>query len=396
MSTGDASPGARDPAVAGPAESNEAVTAARVPLRSIDIGSYHDAFLVSAVVVIITIRLQLWATGYPALGGGNLHIAHLLWGGLFMVIAILFSISFIGRRPVLPAAIIGGVGFAFFIDEVGKFVTKDNDYFFQPTATIIYIVFLVLYFALRQVRVARGFSRSEHLHNAMELLGGGADGHLTEVDRQRALSELDLAGDHPMVPTLRAAADAAPTAVIDKQLLPVRVAAAVRGFYFRQAARPGFPRFVSIVFGLWTFLNVVSVIVFLFAGLDIGKVAKGFGDDSFSHLNFANWCTLISTMVCVGLAVNGFRHMRHDGDLVAAYTWFDRALLVNIFITHIFLFAESSFSATTGFVIAVLLLFAIRYMLAREIRRGYDEPEAIETRPPDLADPPATVSPRPA
>ena len=68
--------------------------------------------------------------------------------------------------------------------------------------------------------------------------------------------------------------------------------------------------------------------------------------------------------------------MRRDGDLIAAYTWFDRALLVNIFITHIFLFAESSFSATTGFVIAVLLLLAIRYMLSREIRRGYAEPEA--------------------
>ena len=142
---------------------------------------------------------------------------------------------------MLPAAILGGLGFAFFIDEVGKFVTRDNDYFFKPTATIIYIVFLVLYFALRQIRVARGFSRSEHLQNAMELLGGAADGHLTEVDRRRALSELELAGDHPMVPTLRAAAEAAPTVVTERQLLPVRVAASLRAFYFRQAARPGFP-----------------------------------------------------------------------------------------------------------------------------------------------------------
>jgi hypothetical protein len=31
--------------------------------------------------MILVIRLQLWATHYPKLGGGKLHIAHLLYGG---------------------------------------------------------------------------------------------------------------------------------------------------------------------------------------------------------------------------------------------------------------------------------------------------------------------------
>jgi hypothetical protein len=47
------------------------------------------------------------------------------------------------------------------------------------------------------------------------------------------------------------------------------------------------------------------------------------------------------------------------------------------------LFAESSFSATTGFVIAIVLLFLVRYMMARETRRSFDEPEAqAATGPP--------------
>ena len=35
-----------------------------------------DTFLVSAIAAIVVIRIFLEATGYPQLGGGGLHIAH--------------------------------------------------------------------------------------------------------------------------------------------------------------------------------------------------------------------------------------------------------------------------------------------------------------------------------
>ena len=47
-----------------------------------------DTFLVSAVATVVIIRIFLEATGYPQLGGGGLHIAHVLWGGLGMLVAI--------------------------------------------------------------------------------------------------------------------------------------------------------------------------------------------------------------------------------------------------------------------------------------------------------------------
>jgi hypothetical protein len=120
----------------------------RPTIRSVAIGDLHEIFLVSSIGMILVIRLQLWATNYPKLGSGRLHFAHLLWGGLLMLVAIGILLSFVDRRLRVPTAVVAGAGFGFFIDEVGKFVTSNNDYFFKPTGAIIYLTFIVVYFAL--------------------------------------------------------------------------------------------------------------------------------------------------------------------------------------------------------------------------------------------------------
>ena len=67
-----------------------------------------DTFLVSAIATLIVIRIFLEATGYPQLGGGGLHIAHVLWGGLGMLAAIvlllLISLRQRGSSPRWSAA----------------------------------------------------------------------------------------------------------------------------------------------------------------------------------------------------------------------------------------------------------------------------------------------------
>ena len=122
--------------------------------RNADFGALQETFLVCAASTILIIRTESRVTNYPQLGGHGLHIAHLLWGGLLMLVAIGILVTFLGRAPRRTAAVVGGVGFGFFIDELGKFVTSDNNYFFKPAAAMIYALFIGLF--LPTARCAAG------------------------------------------------------------------------------------------------------------------------------------------------------------------------------------------------------------------------------------------------
>ncbi|HVY54901.1 MAG TPA: hypothetical protein VHC46_04005, partial [Thermodesulfobacteriota bacterium] len=70
-------------------------------VRNLEAFYYAEVFIVCAVSSILGIRLFLHLTGYPQIGNSTLHIAHLLWGGLLMLVSIVMLMSFIGRRSEL-------------------------------------------------------------------------------------------------------------------------------------------------------------------------------------------------------------------------------------------------------------------------------------------------------
>jgi hypothetical protein len=123
-------------------------------------------FLIGAAVTILVTRLFLGLTGYPKISGGGLHVAHVLWGGLIMLAAQLLSMLFLGSAVKDAAAVLAGVGFGLFIDEVGKFLTQDNNYFYAPVAAIIYAVLVLTYAVVKLGINRRALTDREQLANS--------------------------------------------------------------------------------------------------------------------------------------------------------------------------------------------------------------------------------------
>ncbi len=144
-------------------------------------------------VTVAAVRWFLEATGYPKVGGGGLHVAHMLWGGLLLIVAVVLPLLFVGRRVLLLSALAAGVGVGLFIDEIGKFVTEENDYFFAPAAPLIYGSLLLLVGLWLVVRRRRSRSSFDAMQAAAEAVGAGLDGRLNPADRDRVVARLSRA-----------------------------------------------------------------------------------------------------------------------------------------------------------------------------------------------------------
>ncbi len=139
--------------------------------------------LVSFAFSVIVTRAFLQATGYPKIGGGTLHIAHVLWGGLLLFIASLLPLVLANRWALNTAAILSGVGVGLFIDEVGKFITMNNDYFFPAAAPIIYAFFLITVFVYIEVKRTTVRTPRSELYRVFEQMEEVLDSDLDPRER---------------------------------------------------------------------------------------------------------------------------------------------------------------------------------------------------------------------
>jgi hypothetical protein len=124
----------------------------RRPVKRLGAEQYILYTLVSFAISVTLTRLFLELTGYPQLGGGDLHIAHVLWGGLLLFAAALLPLIIANRWVYILSSVLAGLGVGLFIDEVGKFITQTNDYFTPLAAPIIYATFLLTVLVYLRVR----------------------------------------------------------------------------------------------------------------------------------------------------------------------------------------------------------------------------------------------------
>src|SRR3954449_12869652 len=138
--------------------------------------------LVSCALTIALTRLFLALTGYPQIGGSTFHIAHALWGGLFLLAAGIIALVVQYRGAALVVAPLTGIGFGLFVDEVGKFITQRNDYFFPLAAPIVYASLLLILVLTDLARRHQLRNPRAHLLAAISLSQTVADGTATATE----------------------------------------------------------------------------------------------------------------------------------------------------------------------------------------------------------------------
>ena len=312
-------------------------------------GPLLETFMIFAIGTVLVIRAVLASLGYPQLGGGGLHIAHMLWGGLILVAALVILVASIGWYSLAAGAVLGGIGFGFFIDEVGKFVTSDNNYFFRPAVSIMYVLF-VLFFFIFQAIGRRLPSSHTYLVNALGATQETLIRGLTKDQKERArgmLAHADPAG--PITATLLSLLDHMELVHAPPPGRLMRAARETRAAYDRVLRSR---RFRLILVAIFVALTVVS---------GIGALL---GVTFTDGLSIPEWAELLSNALVACLMVVGIVYLRRSR--VAAYRWFIRGVLISLLVTQPFTFYREQFGALWGFGSGLLVWAVLRYMIELE------------------------------
>jgi len=313
--------------------------------RDLAAGRYLDLFVVGGVSAVLAIRFVLRITGYPSVGGARFHIAHMLYGGLLMAIALLLCLSFLGNRTRLWGALIGGVGFGFFIDEIGKFITRDNNYFYQPSIALIYITFVLIYLAFRDLRLRRRISREEYLVNALNDFEEAIINDLQPEERDRARRYLAAITDKDELTTdLATLIDRA-----DVQPRPEGLSHHIRRYmiagYAAVVARANHFGGIVTLFVLQLVINAGTVALIVARDVAAG-IASSTAEQRagmLERLAISDWLLVGATIipsVFVILAVVTLPRSR-----MTALRFFHRGVMLSILFTEVFMFYRNQGAA---------------------------------------------------
>jgi hypothetical protein len=176
------------------------------PVQRIRAETYLQITLLSFAASVSLTRLFLELAGYPQLGNQTLHIAHVLYGGVFLFAASLLPLIYANKWALTWSALLSGVGIGLFIDEVGKFITQNNDYFYPAAAPIIYAFFLLT--ALLYLKLSREpkLDARGELYAVLDTLGEVLDHSLEPEEHEDMHRRLHRILDKTSNPSLRSLA----------------------------------------------------------------------------------------------------------------------------------------------------------------------------------------------
>ncbi|MER7006223.1 hypothetical protein ABT297_24700 [Dactylosporangium sp. NPDC000555] len=314
-------------------------------VRAGSAATHLQAFVLCGISTVLLTRAYLAATGYPKIAGGSLHIAHVLWGGLLMMVALGVALVFLGRATRICSAMLGGAGFGLFVDEVGKFITEETDYFYRPAAGIIYLTFAVLVVMTQWLRRPVERTVDERRADAANAALTGVISGLTTRQRMEAVelvtgSERDV--DRALVRLLNAIPDAEPRRVDRWRAAGDRLRA----------------RLDTLLRPSWTLTAASCYLIVLPTLTIVGAVAESV-TGALDHAGERRAdLVVIGAAVCTALlSIRGAAALR--GDRATGIRWLRLALLTDLLVGQVFKFTVNQFAAVTALAVDMLVLWVL-------------------------------------
>lgn len=332
-------------------------------IRHLDSAYLLQNFLVASVASILVIRFYLHLTGYPQIGGGGLHIAHMLWGGVFMLAAIFMLLLYINKNAYKIAAIVGGIGFGTFIDELGKFITQDNNYFFAPTASLIYVIFVAMYLAIYFLQKRENFPPSVYLINALEVMKEAPLHDLDMLEKEQAhryLSKCDQ--KDPMVKAFSHLLSQLEAIHSKEPGIIQKVNAKIAQWYKDLLSKHFFKNLLIFIFVLQAIATIFYSILLTEVFAQSILQQKILFD--LPALSLTEIGDVISSTVAGLFVVAGVIALKKSR--LAAYRMFKIALLITLLLTEFFIFYDSQFNALYGFTLNLLLFITLNILINQE------------------------------
>lgn len=331
-------------------------------IRNIESGDFLESFLISAISSVIFIRFYLSITNYPQIGNTTFHIAHLLWGGFFMLASIIMLLTYLNKSTMYISAILGGIGFGAFIDELGKYITRDNNYFYKPAIALIYIIFVLLFLLFRHLEKRTKLTKKEYLVNTFEFLQEAVSQDLDVEEKKKTLHLLRKCDPgNPIVQVLKdvfSRIDLVPAPepgfyAVFKNIL--------RRYYYFLLRNKWFNRSIALFFIIKSFIDIFGITLIIFSLWN-----NRIGDSTFlGNESIHRWGELLSSTVAGIFTIVGAMQIYRSR--LFSYKMFYRSLLVSIFFTQYFVFYREQFSAIILLFFNILLLVGLRYMISQEM-----------------------------
>ena len=335
--------------------------------RSYVLGPQLDTFLVCAATAVILNRVVLIVLGYPQIGSrepGGIHISHSIYGGIMMLVAMVIAIAFLAPSTRWWLAILGGLGFGWYVDELGKYVSNAG-YLYRGALPLIYVTFVVLFLVARSL-AGRAYGPDDAVANALESLKLAAVGLLDDTRRHEALQRFDSVGPRGEFATqVHQLLGNAPASPARPPGWWRRFQSRARAWYVAWSHRRSF----EIVIEVFFFLLAASTL-----GSAIGVSIDGAGITQPSEKVATVAATIAGILVIIGI-------VRLRRNRLAALHWFDRALLIWILVVQFYEFRQQQFAAVIGLAVDLFIWAMVRSAIAIEEQRlhsGADEPAPTE------------------